>query len=217
MKLEKLAEGIYHLRGKDQYEITSHFMRLSEFYESPFKGINGKYFTIEAYMDAYAEKHGNFTYCSDWNGFNVPGNVVRKFFDVFWDDLLEKEANMYDQLADVIESDEKFYLIGSTGAEDYMDHELAHAFYYLDRQYANEMDWLSVGMKAKDRKSVFDKLTEWGYCKKVLNDELQAYMGTSVMTYLTKKIFERENLPWDRIFKYQKLFEETKHKKLDVV
>src|ERR1700760_4146537 len=95
MKLQEVTSGLYHILFENQYSCCSTFLRLQEYYESPIKGIRGNYFTLEQFMDAYAETKGNFTYTLDWGGFNVPGHVIKKFFDLFGMNLLEKEKNLY--------------------------------------------------------------------------------------------------------------------------
>jgi len=214
MKLEKMTDGIYHIYGKDQYEITSTFMRLQEFYESSLRGIRGGYFTLEHYMDSYAKRFGNFTYNSDWVGFNVPGNVVRKFFTVFEADLLDKEELLYQEIEEMIESNDKFYLIGTYQDGAVVDHELAHAFYYLDIKYKKAMNAITNSLSAKVRKDMFAVITNDGYCKQVLPDELQAYCSTSTMVELTKQ-FDTKDLPWDVVLEYKKAFAAAKDDKLN--
>lgn len=53
--------GVIRLEFKNQYECCSSFMRLQEFYESPFKEIRGRFFKLDQFMDVYAKKQGNFT------------------------------------------------------------------------------------------------------------------------------------------------------------
>lgn len=213
MKIEKLTEGVYHVRGKNQYNITSVFLRMQEFYESPFRGIRNNYFTLEHYMDRYAEKYGNFTYTSDWVGFNVPGNVVRRFFKAFEHDLLDKEELLYQLIEELVESKKKFYLIGTYQDGAVVDHELAHAFFYLDSNYKKAMNAITERLSAKVKKELFNVITEQGYCKQVLSDELQAYCSTSTMVELTKQ-FDNKDLPWNTILEYKNIFADAKDEKL---
>lgn len=213
MKLKTISDNIYHVQGKNQYEATSTLMRLQEFYESSLRGIRGRYFSLEQYMDAYAKRHGNFTYCVDWTGFNVPGNIVRKFFNVFIDDLLEKEERLYQLLEDPIESNKKFYLIGSYKdkiEDDVIDHELAHALFYLNFDYKKTMNNITKSLPASTRSKMFQSLEEDGYCKKVLTDELQAYCSTSTMVELTDQ-FENVDVPWNDVLEYKKTFSQYKN------
>lgn len=199
--IEEIRDGIFLVRCKTQYEITSTFMRLQEFYESPYKDIRGKYFTLEQYMDRYAKETGNFTYTSDWSGFNVPGDVVLDFFDRFEFDLLEKEKELYKVIAPALKKGNKFYLLGifKNGT---LNHELAHGYYYLDDHYRRAMNSITIGLKY--RKRVESWLTKIGYTKEVFLDEIQAYLGTSKAISLKErfKINYKDNF----IKRYRKIF-----------
>jgi len=212
MRIVKPTPQILHLKARNQYQLASTFMRLQEFYESPFKDIQNKYFTIEQYMDRYAEKYENFTYTADWSGFNVPGNVVNKFFDKFRNDLLDKETKLYNLIQDNLESN-KYYLIGTYTDDTVIDHELSHAFYYLDPKFRKKMDNLTDSLSTKHHKLFFRTLENQGYCKKVLKDETQAYLATSDMLELTEQL-EEEKLPWNIILEYKKVFAETKEENI---
>ena len=54
MQFKKLRNDIILINAKDQYELASTFIRLQEFYESPFSEIKGHTFSMEEYMDIYA-------------------------------------------------------------------------------------------------------------------------------------------------------------------
>ena len=79
-----------YIKAKDQYILCDTFMRLQEYYESPLKSIKGKCFTKEEFIDEYITKYKKFDYYNIWIGFNVPGNITKKFFKVF-DDFSKKE------------------------------------------------------------------------------------------------------------------------------
>ena len=87
----KVADGIYLLRFKTQYELTSTFLRVQEHYESP--QFHGRIFTLEQYMDWYVARYGSFSYYQDWSGFNVPSTAFQPFYDGKFDPLTEKEKN----------------------------------------------------------------------------------------------------------------------------
>ena len=46
-----------------------------------------------------------------------------------------------------------------------------------------------------------------GYCKEVVNDEMQAYFATSSMTYLADEGFEGCEIPWNDVLEVQRIFE----------
>lgn len=220
MKIEKteVAEKIFSLKFETQYEVASTFMRLQEFYESPHKQLRNQYFTLEKCMDIYAKSVGNFRYTIDWCGFNVPGNVVCKFFRLFGvenNDLLKKEDNLYNLMEDEIKSNQSFYLIGHS--EKFNDkltkekmfetlaHEVAHGKYYLNKQYKKKMSNLLKIMCPKLKFKMTEKLLKMGYTRSVINDEIQAYLATSEADYLKDNFkINKKDIPKE----FNKLFEQ---------
>jgi hypothetical protein len=210
---KELRKCIWSLRFRNQYETCSTFLRLQEFYESPFRGIRGCVFTLEEYMDRYAQETGNFTYTLDWGGFNVPGQVVRNFFKSFEGMLLEKEKMLYDLLADQVRGSEPFYVIGhyepdaEWSYESTLAHEVAHGLYHLNGSYKKKMLKLVAEMPEKARTQMENKLLgSGGYCRKVLKDEIHAYLSTSSPEFL-KRYFK---VPLVKVSKpFKKLFRET--------
>lgn len=205
MKVKKLSKNILLFKAENQYQLTSTFMRMQEFYESSIPSIRNKFFTLETFMDEYANEFGNFTYCKDWAGFNVPGNIVVKFFKLFSDDLLEKEAEFYNQIIENVDIKKKFYIIGANADDDTLKHELCHAMYYIDSTYRNKVNKiLKTTFTKKVRDSMYAWLKKSGYTKQVYVDEMNAYLSTSSMVGLAKRL-KNENLPWKDIFVLQKL------------
>lgn len=227
LTIEELSPKVYHVRAESQYEITSTFMRLQEYYESPYSSIYNKYFTHEQYMDTCA--HGTsrsaqedivFTYFDDWAGFNVPGNVFNRWVKKFSQHYLwEKEQQLIDLVYDQLENKRsRFYVIGSyDDSEDgprVIDHELSHAWFYLDRKYKKKMLEL-VGKLSKStydtlKKSIMDE----GYRESVIDDEIQAYLATNPMV-TTKDMFPKGyNIPWDLVLEFQSVFHAAKEEKV---
>lgn len=181
-------DRIVHLIYPDQYSLTSSLMRVQEFYESPIHALRDKKFNFEECFDAFNKKHTGENYFTKWNGFNIPGTTVRKFmreFDGFWEKELE-----WMNFVIYWSGRKKFYLIGThTGDKEHgrvMDHELAHAFYYLNKDYKIEMDELYKTWDANDIKKVHKVFKTDGYSRAVYKDELQAYYSTSSITELKK-------------------------------
>jgi hypothetical protein len=192
---------------ESQYELTSTFARIQEFYESPNPQIKNNYFTLENLMDAYAKQHGNWTYNSDWNGFNIPDSYIRKFFSLFHD-LSTREKQMHDMLIKYIESNVHFYLIGVHSEESEIEHELAHALYYINPFYTYRMNTFTQEWKKSTQFK--ENLIKDGYCQEVLDDEVQAYLATSTKTYLVKRFGFKWY--WKMPTEYKKLFIEFKKK-----
>jgi len=212
---EVVFEGLLHLHFDTQYEITSTFLRLQEYYESDYPEIRGKHFTLDQYMDRYAADKGNFTYTSDWSGFNVPGHIIEEFAHKFAEDLLEKEKDLLGVILQAVEEQEwaKYYVIASSrdggrhnSSNDVMRHEIAHGMYYLNDKYRKEMRALTKDIKEK-QPDIAKALKEMGYCNEVVDDEIQAYFGTSNMTFLADDIFEGQDIPWELVLKAQRTFE----------
>lgn len=208
--IKEIRKSIFLLTFKNKYDVTSTFMRLQEYYESPYKGIKGCYFTLEEYMDRYAKENGNFTYNEDWSGFNVPDNIVRDFFKKFKHDLLKKEKELYGKIDFLINNSEKFYLIGVYKEED-LNHEISHGYYYLDNIYKNKMDINTSDIESNVLNSIKKKLKSFGYCKEVLNDEIQAYFSTEKDSYLNC-MFLNLKIAKNIKKKYREIFKEKDKK-----
>jgi len=206
MKIKSSKDNIVVLTAETQYELTSTFLRMQEYYESPeFKGI---VFDLEDYMDWYAEKYGNFTYYSDWNGFNVPGDVVCSFFnefEKFSNRLSKKEQDLYNILEEYIVSDQKFYVIGLWKTDNTVEHELCHAFYYIDPAYKKEMHSLLKNVPEEFKHRCRKVLQSDGYHKSVFVDETVAYLATNKITDFVDMFGEQ--VPWHDILPLQIAFE----------
>jgi hypothetical protein len=166
----KVGKGIYLLRFKTQYQLTATFLRVQEHYESP--RFHGRIFSLEQYMDWYAERYGNFTYYQDWSGFNVPSTAFQPFYEGKFDPLNEKETQLLGLFKDLRE---RFYVIGvyDSGAKDSLTHELAHALFFIDDRYREAV---REAMRAYDTTALEKQLAKAGYASHVIPDEAQAYL-----------------------------------------
>ncbi len=205
MKIQSTKNNIIVLKEDNQYKLAATFMRMQEYYESP--KFRQQSIDLEEYMDWYAEEYGNFTYTSDWNGFNVPGNIVRQFFNLHADSLSKKELNLRDLLSTYIQSEEKFYVIGIHKEQNYFEHEYSHAYYYLNSEYKTEMDKQLIELGIEFKSHVNNVLSKEGYHDAVYDDEAVAYLATSTMPYISN-MFEKL-IPWDNILKMQETFDKT--------
>lgn len=202
MRVSKVTHGGFLIEYRSNYLLAASFMRMQEYYESPLRGFRGRHFTHEMFMDAYAAKYGNFTYTSDWAGFNVPGSVVRRFFTLFRD-LDRKETCLHEAVLPMIEQfGDAFYLIGSLpGDMETLKHEAAHSFYYLDQEYRRAMDLITRGWRHASRFK--ETLVKHGYNASVARDETQAYMATSTRGWLSSAWGFRPRPPLE----YAKVFQ----------
>lgn len=177
--------GIVHLRYDTQEELTHTFVRLQEFYESPLPEIRGNTFSLANFLLAYRATFDS-NYFTDWNGFNVPGHVVTDFFKRFTD-LSAEEHDLAQDLIDTIGAEtvagdgERFYVIGTWKEED-VTHEIAHALFYLDRDYKLAMCEECVNLRAFSPHAAMcfeGWLRQEGYTPQVYADEVQAYFATN--------------------------------------
>jgi hypothetical protein len=197
-------------------------MRLQEYYESPYMEIRGKFFKHEQYMDVYAKRNDNFTYFEDWSGFNVPGFAVADFWKLFHYDFWEKERELFDAINQNIPSflnkQNRYYIIGTYSNED-IDHELAHAYWYLHLKYKNRMKSLISSVLNRTIKGtdetrfdiLFNELMSGGYDLLFVDDEIQSYLATStrneLIDLLGKDIINKIKIP-TCFKKYFKEFDE---------
>lgn len=208
MKLTEIKKGIYLVKFKTRYEAASTFLRIQEFYESAFRGIRGKIFTIEEYAELYKRKFGAFTYYKDWGGFNIPSNVFIDFYKTYavmeglvGCQLSSKERDLLKLFSRVSHKKEKFYVIGVHKDID-IKHEIAHGYWYLDKEYKKEMREL---LKLKGYNRIRTKLLKMGYRRGVLNDEIQAYMGTELLSELYE-VFGINCVPMRKVLMFRKVF-----------
>jgi hypothetical protein len=179
----QIRKNVFLVQADSQYALTSMFMRPQEFYESPFEEIRGKYFTLEQYMDRYAKENRKFTYFEDWSGFNIPSEYFSKFFNTFQHkDLTVKEITLKDNINTLRNNwDDTFYVIGIIkGQEKVLKHEIAHAYWYLDFNYAAHMvDLIKETISDKLYNTASESLIKKGYSLLFVNDEIHAYMATA--------------------------------------
>jgi len=214
LQLKEILPGIYHIKFPNQYGLTSTFMRLQEFYESSFEEIRNQYFTVEQYMDRYAQEFGNFMYFSDWNGFNVPGDVISRFFRKFsniksrhtYQYLTIKEKRLLKLVLPLIQSDTNFYLIATHKDQD-LQHEIAHGFWYLNDKYQKAM--MKLVSKYEHVNEFKELLLKKGYGENVLDDEVHAYLTHGTKTYLKNQFKFKQT--WSLPTKFKQVFD--KHKK----
>jgi hypothetical protein len=216
MKVKEISKGLFLYTFPNQYDLASSFIRLQEFYESPYKDIKGKYFTLEKYMDRYAkdQKDNKFTYFEDWDGFNVPGNVVHQFEIKFLNKCTNKETKLLGDLpVSTLDISDNFYIIGCVeGKEEAMKHEIAHGFYYLNKEYKKEMNHLLKQLPKTMAEKFEANLKKRGYCKQVMKDEIHAYLATGLRKGMVSPIDYLINLRLIDQFQitFDKYYEEIK-------
>ncbi len=164
---------IYHLSFPNQYLLAATFLRFQEHYESPrFRDL---VFSWEEFMDWYAAQKGAFTYLDDWSGFNIPSSVLRLFRDGLFDPLTAKERALLDLVRGL---PEPFYVIGTVAGEaDDLRHEIVHGLFSVSLAYRAAA--IACLREFKTRR-LRDRVRRMGYHRKVVEDEINAYVLTGL-------------------------------------
>jgi hypothetical protein len=205
--VKEVAPRIYCAIIDDDYDRAMLFCRYQEYYESPYKKFRGKKFTWMEYMRFYKDawKKRTFTYPEDWSGYNIPSNILDGGVDAFY-----KETEYDEVMNDIyfycaIDSQNKndgercdWYLIGASSKDvKTMDHEIAHGLYFTNKVYKKMVDTLIKNIKPTHYDKLKKKLIKMGYVddKKIIDDEIQAFMSTGLYNGLdTKelKVYEKD-------------------------
>lgn len=165
---------IFHFTFPDRYQLAATFLRFQEHYESP--RFRGKVFSWEDFMDWYAATRGNFTYTSDWSGFNVPSSVFAPFLAGDFDPLTRKERALLDRVRRIRG---RFYIIGTSDGDDIgtKTHECVHGLFHVMPDYANDV---VAALRRHDTRRLRGYLKEKGYADAVVHDEINAYLTTGL-------------------------------------
>ena len=191
MKCKKLGKQLLLFKFKTQKEITMTFFRMEEYYESPIKGLYQNKFNVFDFLNESMDDDGKIDYFSKWIGFNIPGHSIKDWSELHCPNYTPKEMEVLNHINSKVDVSQPFYIIAAKeGNTDVMDHEIAHALFYLEKGYKARMSGLNLHFKQhwpKQHKKVQDWLKKMGYNKSVFTDETQAYMSTSNKKELTKK------------------------------
>lgn len=189
MKIYKRG-NIVQFEYPTRYHVCSAFVRMGEFYESPMPDIRGKYFSMDKFMDLYTAKNEGprrfekFTYFDDWGGYNIPGEIITKFFLTFGHDLRDKEKVVLDAIQEFMDRGEKFYVIATHTNKDLayskalIAHEMAHGFYYLIPEYKEACSEIYKTLSEDAKSKINAKLKFYGYSDFTYEDESQAYLSS---------------------------------------
>ena len=176
-KFSRLREGVYELRFNSQYDMCMTFMRYQEFYESP--RYHDRKFTWAEFMAWYTReqsKDGTFSYMSDWGGFNIPVEVVGQVISMGIDDPNHYDMLMMSIYKIITAECDRAYLIGVVDGGGLDRHEMTHAMYYLDDEYARKCQVVMIETDPDLIQGLREVLFAKGYTEKTLYDEIQAYL-----------------------------------------
>ena len=188
----EVAPKIYAAVVPDDYERAMLFCRVQEYYESPFPEFRGRDFCIFEYMNHYRKDRqlNHFSYTADWGGYNVPSESIEACLNGIDEWRLTAYDHEMMNLVYQIRSQQKrgkFYLIGVDSLDSRtMDHELAHGFFYTNKEYKTEILELVLALKSSLHDDFSDYLVQMGYDKSVIADEIQAYLSTGMMATMAK-------------------------------
>lgn len=154
-----------------QEELGLTFMRFQEHYESLNPLFKDNVFTQGQLKRWYSEEYGSNCYHKHWVGFNFPSKVLAPFKEGLFDPLTTEEIRLVDLFK---YRKDNFYIIGAQN-NSVLRHELSHALYSSNTKYRKEIDEFLYKNRNKLKK-VSNYILDKGYCKEVLNDELQAYI-----------------------------------------
>ena len=164
-----------------QKELTLTFCRPQEYYECNSNKLRGKVFTFEEFIDHYTDELGFISYFNYWSGFNLPGSILEEFFKNF--SLTKREKKLRNITSAY--SKKPYYIIATKKNDtSTLDHELIHAYYYLNPIYKQEANTLVKHMRPDLKKDLQKVLKKMGYNNSVLIDEINAYMSTSGIDFL---------------------------------
>lgn len=174
----KLADKIHLLTFDTQKDITSTFLRLQEYYESP--KFKGKIFSLNEFKKWYIAtspngiKTGKFSYYSDWNGFNIPSYVLKPFHDGKFNPLSRQERKFLNIFKNEVGV---FYVIGIhkkiKKIRQLLKHETAHGLFYTNDDYRKEITHALSKFNIEPIKN--ELRLRAGYNETVLQDEVHAH------------------------------------------
>jgi hypothetical protein len=169
----EIARGIYHLAFPNQFMMNAAFLRPQEYYESP--KFRGKVFTTTEFREWYktTRPHKEFSYYTDWSGFNLPQEAIRPFIRGAFGDLSPLEKIIIEPFRGL---KGPIYIIGTLQGDTYstLRHEIAHALYHTNSAYKEEVERV---LKTVTLNPIFRYLKGMGYHHLRWKDEAHAYLG----------------------------------------
>lgn len=143
-KPEKIIDSVYLMKFPTQKEMAQTMLRFQEFYESP--KFRGRIFTLDEFKKWYVKRNGDWTYYTDWSGFNIPSSVLTPFRESRFDPISPLEQALLDAVAHI---PEPFYIIAVSdeGQSDTLRHEIAHGLYATNPDYRAEVYMLLMGVQ----------------------------------------------------------------------
>jgi len=202
-KVKTVRPDVIAVVVPNDYDRAMLFWRVQEFYESPCERFRESAFSVWDYAKWYSVKYGGcFSYPADFVGFNLPLIVAKRCYE-----LNEVETPYDREMKSIVDglfvNGERKYLIGAESLKgDTFEHEMAHALYYVDMAYRNDMDELTRSLPEKSYARLRRNLSKIGYHRGVLKDEVQAYMATELSEKVCRGVRDKRGIHR----KYRKVF-----------
>jgi hypothetical protein len=182
LKVSEPIKNCFLFEFQKQKDLALTFCRVQEYYESNNEELNGKFFSFEEFIKKSMDDDGFINYFSDWDGFNIPGDV--------WETwrtnvglLSQHETRLDNEISLLYDNYEKYYIIGTMkNAKGVIDHEIAHALFYLNHDYRVKTSYLNLEFKTQFKtqyNKVLKTFKKMGYNESVFEDEMQAWMSSS--------------------------------------
>jgi len=189
MKSKKLGNNIILFTFPTSKEVSLAFCRMQEYYESPNPALWRKKFSLYDFLNESMNKYGEVEYFFLWDGFNIPGNILNDWLKLHENELTPPETEIFNALIKhKIDFDVPYYIIGARENDKaVIKHEIAHALYYTNAEYATKMtDFVSELQKKHSAiyKKVKKELLKMGYNQEVITDEVHAYLSSETPKYL---------------------------------
>jgi hypothetical protein len=169
IKVRPLMKNVYQLIFPNQREMALTMLRPQEYYENP--KFRGKVFTNTEFKRWYSKRMGSFTYAEDWDGFNIPGWIIKMLRHGTMNPLTAREQRL---LSVIPNGGEEFYIIAAnTNDNDTLMHEVSHAMFYLNKTYKSRV---LTELRRHNTTEIATMLRKLSYCDEVIEDETVAYL-----------------------------------------
>ncbi len=165
---------IYEITSNKKSDVARIVVRFQEHYDQ--KDFKDKIFTLDEFKKYYSGDK-EFTYYYDWNGFNFPDYAVKKFLAGKFDPLSPEEKWLIDNIKANVDLSKPYYIIGYS-SEDVptVNHERAHALYYMSPEYKKSADAIIDSIPKSELGTLTKFMDVRNYHPSVYKDEMQAYL-----------------------------------------
>jgi succinate dehydrogenase flavin-adding protein (antitoxin of CptAB toxin-antitoxin module) len=192
-QLTEFRPNLYYKLFDNSQTLGYTFLRFQEHFESP--KFKNKIFTLKEYKVWFKQENNTkqFTYCNLFDGFNLPDYVFTPFLNGKFNPLSKNEKSFLNEVKLLTPP---FYIIGLSYVKnrffDIFNHELAHGFFYLNKNYKNEMINLINQLPKNIYKHLTRELLSMGYHKEHIVDEIQAYCQSDdeILSHFNLELFE---------------------------